>query len=213
MEGDDLRQTLVTIGISIVAADLMLAVWSGKTYQFGVPEWLDGAVTLPIILAFRSNGAAVPMTYPFYRLVVLGRGHRHRRRAVARAEPHPHRHDDPRRRRRPRHALGLRRQRARGLRHRLRDRRRASPASPASSAASALSIAPGEDVRYLLASLVVVIVGGMGSITGAAIGALLIGLAEQIGLAYFPTYGIVLTFVIMVAVLAFRPQGIMGRRG
>ena len=78
---------------------------------------------------------------------------------------------------------------------------------------SALSIAPGEDVRYLLASLVVVIVGGMGSITGAAIGALLIGLAEQIGLAYFPTYGIVLTFVIMVAVLAFRPQGIMGRAG
>ena len=38
----------------------------------------------------------------------------------------------------------------------------------------------------------------MGSITGAAIGALLIGLAEQIGLVYFPTYGVVLTFVIMV---------------
>ncbi|MGO4834647.1 branched-chain amino acid ABC transporter permease, partial [Rhizobiaceae sp. 2RAB30] len=76
---------------------------------------------------------------------------------------------------------------------------------------SALSVAPGEDVRYLLASLVVVIVGGMGSITGAAIGALLIGLAEQIGLVYFPTYGIVLTFVIMVVVLALRPQGIMGK--
>jgi branched-chain amino acid transport system permease protein len=77
---------------------------------------------------------------------------------------------------------------------------------------SALSVAPGEDVRYLLASLVVVIVGGMGSITGAAIGALLIGLAEQIGLVYFPTYGVVLTFVIMVVTLAIRPQGIMGKR-
>ena len=76
---------------------------------------------------------------------------------------------------------------------------------------SALSVAPGEDVRYLLASLVVVIVGGMGSITGAAIGALLIGLAEQVGLVYFPTYGIVLTFVIMVVTLAIRPQGIMGK--
>jgi branched-chain amino acid transport system permease protein len=76
---------------------------------------------------------------------------------------------------------------------------------------SALSVAPGEDVRYLLASLVVVIVGGMGSIPGAAIGALLIGLAEQLGLVYFPTYGIVLTFVIMVVVLAVRPQGIMGK--
>src|SRR6476620_4787091 len=76
---------------------------------------------------------------------------------------------------------------------------------------SALSVAPGEDVRYLMASLVVVIVGGMGSITGAAIGALLIGLAEQLGLVYVPTYGIVLTFVIMVVVLAVRPQGIMGK--
>ncbi len=74
-----------------------------------------------------------------------------------------------------------------------------------------LEIAPGEDVRYLLASLVVVIVGGMGSITGAAIGALLVGLAEQFGLAYFPTYGVVVTFVIMIAVLAIRPQGIMGK--
>ena len=65
---------------------------------------------------------------------------------------------------------------------------------------------PGEDTRYLLASLVVVIVGGMGSVVGAAIGALLIGLAEQFGLAYAPTYSVVFTFVIMVLVLAFRPQ-------
>jgi len=76
---------------------------------------------------------------------------------------------------------------------------------------SALSISPGEDTRYLLASLVVVIVGGMGSVGGAAIGALLIGAAEQFGLAYAPTYGIVFTFLIMVLALAFRPRGIMGR--
>lgn len=72
------------------------------------------------------------------------------------------------------------------------------------------SLAPSEDVRYLLASLVVVIVGGMGSIPGAALGALLIGLAEQFGSVYFPTYAIALSFLIMVLVLAFRPQGIMG---
>lgn len=76
---------------------------------------------------------------------------------------------------------------------------------------TALSIAPGEDIRYLLASLIVVIVGGMGSVSGAAIGALLIGLAEQFGLVYSPTYGVVYTFLIMVLTLAIRPQGIMGR--
>jgi branched-chain amino acid transport system permease protein len=210
MEGDELRQTLVTIGISIVAADLMLAIWSGKTYQFTIPEALDGAVTTPIVLAFRSNGAAVPMTYPLYRLVVLAAAvdigiglwlllNRTRIGMMIRAGV-----DD-------RAMLS-----ASGINvHVLFAVVFAIGAGLAGFAGvvggTALSIAPGEDVRYLLASLVVVIVGGMGSISGAAIGALLIGLAEQIGLAYFPTYGIVLTFIIMVAVLAFRPQGIMGR--
>ena len=210
MEGDELRQTLVTIGISIVAADLMLAIWSGKTYQFTIPEALDGAVTTPIVLAFRSNGAAVPMTYPLYRLVVLAAAigigiglwlllNRTRIGMMIRAGV-----DD-------RAMLS-----ASGINvHVLFAVVFAIGAGLAGFAGvvggTALSIAPGEDVRYLLASLVVVIVGGMGSISGAAIGALLIGLAEQIGLAYFPTYGVVLTFIIMVAVLAFRPQGIMGR--
>ena len=65
-------------------------------------------------------------------------------------------------------------------------------------------------MRYLLASLVVVIVGGIGSISGAAIGALLIGMAETFGLAYAPTYGVVFTFVLLVVALAFKPEGIMG---
>src|SRR3546814_15056216 len=76
---------------------------------------------------------------------------------------------------------------------------------------TALSIAPGEDIRYLLASLVVVIVGGLGSVSGAAIGALLIRLAAQLGLAYFPPYGVVLTFFILVVVMAVRPQGALGQ--
>jgi branched-chain amino acid transport system permease protein len=74
------------------------------------------------------------------------------------------------------------------------------------------SLSPGEDTRFLLASLVVVIVGGMGSIPGAALGALIIGLAQQLGSVYIPTYAIVVTFLIMVLVLALRPQGLLARR-
>jgi branched-chain amino acid transport system permease protein len=74
------------------------------------------------------------------------------------------------------------------------------------------SISYGEDTRFLLASLVVVIVGGMGSIPGAALGALIIGLAEQLGSVYIPTYAIAVTFLIMVLVLALRPQGLLARR-
>ena len=58
LEGDDLRQTLVTIGISIVAADLMLATWGGGAYQVTPPDELSGAVTLPIVTGFTSSGAA-----------------------------------------------------------------------------------------------------------------------------------------------------------
>src|SRR5262245_44734875 len=209
LEGDDLRQALVAIGISIVAADLMLAVWTGATYQIAIPEWLDGAVTLPVITAVRSNGSTVFLTYPFYRLFVLAAAavigvglwlmlNRTRVGMMIRAGV-----DD-------RSMLS-----ASGINvHVVFAVVFAIGAGLAGFAGvvggSALSLAPGEDVRYLLASLVVVIVGGMGSIPGAAIGALLVGLAEQIGLVYLPTYGIVLTFVIMVVALALRPQGIMG---
>ena len=210
LEGDELRQTLVTLGISIVAADLMLAIWTGVTYQIGVPAWLDGAIKLPIITAVRANGTAVMMTYPLYRLIVLGVAivigvglwlmmNRTRIGTMIRAGV-----DD-------RAMLS-----ASGVNvHMVFAVVFAIGAGLAGFAGvvggTALSVAPGEDVRYLLASLVVVIVGGMGSIPGAAIGALLIGLAEQLGLVYMPTYGIVLTFIIMVATLALRPQGIMGR--
>ena len=209
LEGDELRQTLVTLGISIVAADLMLATWTGITYQIGVPAWLDGAIKLPIVTAVRANGTAVMMTYPFYRLIVLGTAivvgvglwlmiSRTRIGMMIRAGV-----DD-------RSMLS-----ASGINvHMVFAVVFAVGAGLAGFAGvvggSALSLAPGEDVRYLIASLVVVIVGGMGSIPGAAIGALLVGLAEQIGLVYLPTYGIVLTFVIMVVALALRPQGIMG---
>jgi ABC-type branched-subunit amino acid transport system permease subunit len=170
---------------------------------------LDGAIKLPIVTAVRANGTAVMMTYPFYRLVVLGTAivvgvglwlmiSRTRIGMMIRAGV-----DD-------RSMLS-----ASGINvHMVFAIVFAVGAGLAGFAGvvggSALSLAPGEDVRYLIASLVVVIVGGMGSIPGAAIGALLVGLAEQIGLVYLPTYGIVLTFVIMVVALALRPQGIMG---
>ncbi len=210
MEGQDLRQTLVTIGISIVLADLMLAVWSGNTYQFSPPAWLFGATELPYVLGYRSSGEAVYLKYPTYRIallisaIVIGVAlwlflNRTRVGMMIRAGV-----DD-------RAMLA-----ASGVNvHLVFIVVFAVGAGLAGFAGvvggTALSIAPGEDVRYLLASLVVVIVGGMGSVTGAAIGALLIGLAEQFGLVYSPTYGVVYTFLIMVAALAIRPQGIMGK--
>lgn len=211
MQGEDLRQTLVTIAISIIAADLMLAIWTGNTYQFTPPEWLWGAAELPVISLIRDSGEAVYIRYPIYRLsvlavaIVVGVGlwlllNRTRIGMMIRAGVND---------REMLSASGVNVQLVFALVF-------AIGAGLAGFAGvvggTALSVAPGEDIRYLLASLVVVIVGGLGSVPGAAVGALLIGLAEQFGLAYFPTYGVVLTFLIMVVVLAVRPQGIMGGR-
>jgi len=200
MQGQELRQTMVTIGISIVLADLMLWWFGGEIYSFDPPRAI-----------FKSIPMLVVHKYPTYRVVVLGIAivigfilwwflNRTKVGMMIRAGV-----DD----RNMLSASGVNVQRVFAITF-------AIGAGLAGLAGviggTALSISPGEDTRYLMASLIVVIVGGMGSIPGAAVGALLIGLAEQFGLAYAPTYGVVFTFLIMVLVLAFRPSGILGRR-
>ena len=199
MQGQDLRQTLVTIGLSIVLADLMLWIWGAEIYTFDPPAWIYGSTSLPLVAKF-----------PTYRLMVLlasiviGVGlwlllARTRIGMMIRAGV-----DD----RDMLAASGFNVQLVFALTFAIG----AGLAGLAGVVGgTALSISPGEDTRYLLASLVVVIVGGMGSVAGAAIGALLIGLAEQFGLAYAPTYSVVFTFVIMVVALAFKPRGLMGK--
>ncbi|GAB4177667.1 MAG: branched-chain amino acid ABC transporter permease [Thalassobaculales bacterium] len=199
MQGQDLRQTMATIGVSIIVADVLLWIWGGQVHVFDPPRWLVGRAWLPVV-----------EVVPFYRLVLLATSvaigiglwwvlNRTRIGMMIRAGV-----DD----RAMLAASGVNVQMVFVVTF-------AIGAGLAGFAGvvggTAFSITPGEDTRYLLASLVVVIVGGMGSVTGAAYGALMIGLAEQYGLAYAPTYGIVFTFVIMVLVLAFRPQGLMGR--
>ena len=200
MHGEDLRQTMVTIGLSIMLADLLLWIFGGEIYQFDPPRAIFGRMPLPIV-----------QVYPTYRLVLLLMSaaigvllwwflNRTRVGMMIRAGV-----DD----RGMLAASGVNVQFVFAVTF-------AIGAGLAGFAGvvggTALSIAPGEDTRYMLASLVVVIVGGMGSVVGAGIGAILIGVAEQFGLAYAPTYSVVFTFVIMAVVLAFRPQGLLGRR-
>src|SRR5947208_1709905 len=71
MEGQDLRQTMVTIGLSIVFADLMLWVFGGDFYQVATPAWLVGPVELPFVTAVKSSGEAVYLIYPKLRLLIL----------------------------------------------------------------------------------------------------------------------------------------------
>ncbi len=200
IHGQDLREALVTIGVSIVAADLMLARWGGFTYDFSPPEAIVGGVRLPVL----------DIGYPKYRLFVLAFAltlglvlwwvlARTRLGIIVRAAI-----DD----RDMVAAVGIDVQRLFALMF-------AVGAGLAGLAGvvggSVLSISSGEDARYLLASLIVVIVGGMGSLPGTAVAALLVALVEQYSLALFPTYAAIVSFLLMVVVLAVRPQGLFGR--
>lgn len=212
MEGEELRQTLVSIGLSIVLADLMLWWWGGQSYSILAPQFLQGPMELPLVSNFNAaTGAVTWLRYPSVRIwilvaaIVIGIAmwlvlNRTALGRLIRAGV-----DD-------REMLA-----ATGVRIHLVFLVVFGFGAGLAGIAGIIgatfqSLSPGEDTRFLLASLVVVIVGGMGSIVGAALGALIIGVAEQMGFVYAPTYSVVFTFLIMAAVLAFRPQGLLGAR-
>ncbi|WP_458758413.1 branched-chain amino acid ABC transporter permease [Afipia sp. TerB] len=74
------------------------------------------------------------------------------------------------------------------------------------------TVFPGMGDGMLILSFVVVVLGGIGSVAGAAIGALLIGFTDTFGKVFFPSVSSVLIYVLMAAVLLWRPNGILGRR-
>lgn len=76
-----------------------------------------------------------------------------------------------------------------------------------------LSAYPGLDDHVLLLGLVVVVLGGLGSVSGALVGALAIGQIEVLGTALLPSYASFLVFGAMAVVLLLRPQGLLSKAG
>ena len=74
-----------------------------------------------------------------------------------------------------------------------------------------LGVFPGLDFEMLPLAFAVVIIGGMGSLSGAAIGALLVGLADNFGKALFPEISYFTLYAPMVLILAVKPTGLFGR--
>ena len=199
-QDDDMRVALITLGVALIGTDLMLATFGGTATQVAIPAAYQVGVPVPLI-----------GEYPLIRLLILllavvvglaltlfiGRT---RFGAIVRAGV-----DDSEM------------TAATGVNVRLVFAAIFVLGSALAGFAGVVGgtlfpLLPGQDGTYLLFSLVVVIVGGMGSVPGAAIGAALVGLVSQFALVYAPTYSLVLTFALMVVVLAVRPQGILGRR-
>jgi len=203
-QGQDLRQALITIAISIILADQMLAHFGGVAEDIAWPRTFDKFVNLRV----------AGIQYTLTRLVILAIAvaiglllwvwlKRTRTGMVIRAGV-----DD----RAMVSALGINIQLTFAIAFIVGS---ALAGLGGVIGGSFAGLAPGVDANWLLYSLVVVIIGGMGSLGGAAIGALLLGLTSNFSAAYLPAdytyYSIIFTFVLVAVVLAVRPLGLFGR--
>jgi branched-chain amino acid transport system permease protein len=203
-QGQDLRQALITIAVSIILADQMLAHFGGIAEDIAWPRNWDTFVNL------RVKG----IQYTETRLVILAIAvaiglllwvwlKKTRTGMVIRAGV-----DD----RAMVSALGINIQLTFAIAFAVGSGLAGLGGVMGGSFAS---LAPGLDANWLLYSLVVVIIGGMGSLAGAAVGSLLLGLTSNFAAAYLPSsytyYSIIFTFVLVALVLAVRPLGLFGR--
>jgi branched-chain amino acid transport system permease protein len=199
LNGQPLAQVLVTLGIAFIIADACVWIWTGDPRPVPMPRELAGA--------FRVSNLA----FPIYRLFVIGVAfalaaalwfllERSRLGAMIRAGV-----DD------------LPMARAMGIRTSLLFSAVFCLGSALAGAGGVLagpilSVYPGLDSDMLPLALVVVILGGVGSLLGAFVGSLIIGFIYSYGQALFPDLAYVILFLPMVMVLTLRPTGLFGRQ-
>lgn len=202
-QGQDLRQALITIALSMILADLMLAQFGATPRDFVPPAWLAEPLSLHMYgLAYPTFRIGIVVAAVLLALIFWWTMSRTRVGMLVRAGV-----DDGD----MTSALGVN---IRLLFAAVFFVGSALAGLGGVFAGTALSLAPGQDQTFLVSSLVVVIVGGMGSLRGAAVGALLLGLVDQYANAYLPStvsnLSALLTFVLLAVVLAVKPTGLWG---
>jgi branched-subunit amino acid ABC-type transport system permease component len=197
--GGHLDQMLLTVGLIFVFADLVRSVWGADVLGLPAPEALSGAVSV------------FGMLMPKYRLFIIALGlalgiglwlliEHTRLGSKLRAAV-----DDQD----MAAGLGINVSRmftwtfALGI---------GLAALAGVAAAPMLGLNVGMDIEILIATLIVVVIGGMGSLKGALLASILIGEADTFGKAYLPELTMFLIYVVMLAVLLFRPTGLFGLR-
>src|SRR5215218_7512294 len=205
-QGQDLRQALITIALSVIFADQMLAAFGGISKDIKTPtDWPDSINVLDVRFGFFRGvvvlGSALLIGIGLWWLIKRTRFGKIVRAGV----------DD----RDMVSALGINVQLIFALAFLLGA---LLAGFGGVLGGTMISLQPGNDTAFLLNSLIVVIIGGMGSLGGAAIGALALGLVDSYPDVYLvfgdtdlTNYSILLTFALLVGVLAVRPLGLFGR--
>jgi branched-chain amino acid transport system permease protein len=196
--GQELGQVLTTMGIALILQDLGLVIWGGEPYTIPTPAALSGSYQLGELFfpVYRLFIVAVALFVSGVLWVILERT---RLGAMIRATV-----DDA--------------EMARGVGINVPVISMGVFALGAFLAAVAgvvaggfVGVYPGADFEILPYAFVVVIVGGMGSLKGAMLGSLLVGLLDNFGKAFFPEFAYFTLFAPMAVILAVRPTGLFGR--
>lgn len=198
VRGQELPEVLLTIGVSFVIADLCLAVFGGD------PQNLPNTVKIPGALMIGD------LVYPWYRIFVIGVAlvigialvivqNYTRVGAIVRAGV-----DD----REIITAMGIN---IKWVFTGMFVVGAALAAIGGTIGSGMQSILPGVQNEVLLYALVVIIIGGLGSIPGAAVGSVLIGLIDAFAKAWIPDLAYFTIFLPMALVLVLRPTGLFGK--
>jgi len=194
-----LAQVLLTVGVAFVMGDVALQIWGGDNLKVPVPMFLRGAVELPGGIVYPSYRFALILFGVFVALVLWLLYKKTQIGAVVRAGV-----DD----REQVNATGINVDRLFVLVSALAS----FLAGLAGVAGGAfLTLYPGAEWEILVYALVVVIVGGLGSLGGAMIGALIVGLLDAYGRWLLPEFSYFVLFAPMAVLLLVRPRGIAGK--
>jgi branched-chain amino acid transport system permease protein len=198
LAGAELAQVLVTLGLSFMVADVCLKVWTGDPVRIDTPRALAGVASVGG-LAFPAYRLAISVIAVGFAVALWALLDRTRLGAMIRAGV-----DDPAMAR----VAGIRVSRLFTIVFSLG----AWLAGFAGVIGGPiLSVYPGLDQEMLPLALVVVILGGSGSLLGSLLGSFVVGFLYNFGQALFPELAYVVLFLPMLIVLVVRPQGLFGR--
>ncbi|CAB5107184.1 High-affinity branched-chain amino acid transport system permease protein LivH (TC 3.A.1.4.1) [Olavius algarvensis associated proteobacterium Delta 3] len=199
--GDDLRETLISLSVAIIIGDLVLVIWGGYPKSIAIPPLLSGVWTIPVI----------DMVYPVFRIFMLGLAifiivalwlflTKTNLGITIRAGVDNFDMVS---------SLGINVRRlftfVFGLSGFL-----AGVAGVLGG--TSLMLVVGEDWRILTLTLIVIIIGGMGSLGGTIVGALITGLVYSFATAYIPEFSLFILFLPVAIILSIRPQGLFGTK-
>ena len=196
---DHLQQVLLTFGLILIFNELQRILWGTQPHSVPIPSYLSGSIRLTEVLSYPVYRLAIAGICVLLALLMMLVIQRTRVGQMIRAGESNREMVE---------TLGID---TRILFRFVFAAGVALAAAVGIVAAPVETVYPGIGEQVLIISFVVVVIGGIGSIKGAFVGALLIGLADAFGKVFLPQFASMVVYALMAAVLVARPGGLFGR--